>query len=185
MSTLIQEIGIKAWIGSVSGFGTQFIFRGDQNGPTPDGEYATFTLIRGESDNHYVHENETPDPNPTKVTNVLITTRTRPVYSVDVYSNSGRDILEHLWASRSVPPVRAALRACGITVNKKSIIRNIPVKEETSYTPRFSMDITFLAESVLNTEITLGYINELWDSFDIRGEWKKSENDTLDVVIQG
>lgn len=184
MTTSILEQGIKRWIEVVADLPNANVFKGFQSGPIPNSDYVTFTFLSGGGIKSYYIKNVKPDPNPTNVSKTFVSQRIRPVYTIDVYSDNGVDIIQDLWSSRVVPPIRSALATSGIVLFDQSMVRNLTNLDVTGYVSRFSVDFTFSGESVMDTEESLGYVNEIWDSFDIRGKWRKSATESMDVIIK-
>lgn len=175
MSDPVHAVAIKNWIMAVTGFDSQHVLAGDQNGSRPNEDYAVFTFLNETGAYHSVVIPEAPEPNPTLISKWEVAQVIYPVYQIDIFSDSGKIHLNNLWNSKAVPPIRSALKASGLTLKQKSIIRNLTSLEVTSFAPRFNTDLTFVGETVFDPQAVLGWVNERWAAFDIRGEWQSGE----------
>ena len=162
------------WLSTaLSDYDGQHIIRALQNGPIPNGDYITYSLLSVISPDYDIIVKEQIAGDSDHILQTVLS-NVKLIFDINSYSNTGYQILEelkltpHLWGCRRV------LNQNNITLAGKGATRNLTYLGDTTYKPRYQAEFTFRANARL--EELIDVIN-YWN---IKGEL---ENDQVEVEV--
>lgn len=153
------------WIATVSGYSPSQIMRANTGAPRPTGDYITWQII-SEIPQDAVSSGSYPDPSPGYDVTHTIRHRSNVTVSVDVYADSGRQILHNLYSSKSYQDTRKILADDGVALLHCTSIRDLSALDMTFIRPRFQADFEFTAYD----EWTIVETDAVFDDYEAEGD---------------
>lgn len=132
---------IQDWLIALLGFDDQHVIEAFQDGPRPSDPYATYYELTGRINDF--SEIEKTDLGVDDDIEVTYRTPEEIVFSVDIYSAEGRQLLSGLAQSGYLLQSRQILSQDNLVLRQVSDLRSIPIEGDTRWRRRYQADFTF------------------------------------------
>lgn len=129
------------WISLITGYASSNVIRGNQNGPRPSGNFATYQVTTVQLADFGGTEQGDPDVNG----KFEYTHTTRNIVSVDVniYDLEGWQILQKLDKSNMLLDVRGIFAPLGIVLIGSDAVQDLTQLGDTEWRPRYQAEFRF------------------------------------------
>lgn len=168
------ESVLKLWIESVTGYDSANVKQAFGGGPIPAGDYVTFFAYSDDADGGPFRVSRSADDD------TVVTTHDQPstvTVQIDVYSHSGRAMLNRLLQSTSAWEHRKILYEGGLALRRRSSINNLTETDGDVITPRFQADFEFgYGSQFVETEQAV-------ETASITGSLSPAEGDAIPVSV--